>query len=74
MIHITDENEVQISGEAHIVLSQARLLVQALYEVKPFRKIFEEDMKFFNPRTSNKKVRNLIKEIYEEVSTDDKIG
>lgn len=60
MITIDDECNIEIVGDKEQVLYQVRGLIETLAEVKEFKKIFENDLKFFNPNSSRKEVREII--------------
>lgn len=72
MITIDDECNIEIVGDKEQVLYQVRGLIETLAEVKEFKKIFENDLKFFNPNSSRKEVREIILSNEEEKDNEDR--
>ena len=72
MITIDNECNIEIVGDKEQVLYQVRGLIETLAEVKEFKKIFENDLKFFNPNSSRKEVREIILSDEEEKDNEDR--
>lgn len=72
MITIDDECNIEIVGDKEQVLYQVRGLIETLAEVKEFKKIFENDLKFFNPNSSRKEVREIILSDEEEKDNENR--
>lgn len=72
MITIDDECNIEIVGDKEQVLYQVRGLIETLAEVKEFKKIFDNDLKFFNPNSSRKEVREIILSDEEEKDNEDR--
>ena len=66
MILFTDDGNAKITGTTDVVLSQVRAIVEAIARI-PETSIIFEDMKFFNPNTSDKKVREIILKVSDEI-------
>lgn len=63
MINVDDECNIELKGEKVELLYQIRGLIETLAEVKEFKKIFENDLKFFSPDISRKEAREIIQQI-----------
>lgn len=65
MIKVTDDNQLEITGNPLRVLGQIRALVDSLSEVEELEPLFQGNLDFFNPRASNADVRNIIDQVIE---------
>lgn len=66
MIKVNDNGELEFKGEPDLILSQVRLIVEALSTIPEMKNIYKKS-KFWKPETSDKEIRNIILSVCEEV-------